>query len=269
MRRRAEQGQALVELAFVILLFLFVAMMGFETGVVFHNINVVSNALKQGAWVASRGAQDEMIMQVVSDCDSFMMKSAWFDHRTENFSIEVYGHDTTGQEFQIAPTQWDAFLSPNSTTRAAYVWRAKDMNIRIGLRYVCGYVAPFMSADPMFRISLPLVASMPIAARNDEDRDGLADLYERELFLGLRTAVAPDNVWMGYNHTDTGIYDPATASDRFNYDVDRDDIPDSAEAGHSRYDYDNDGFLDAFDRGSGNNALRHPVIGGEPLTGLP
>lgn len=267
--RASRRGQALVELSFVVVIFMFVGMMGYETGVMYHNVNAVENGLKQAAWMASMGAQDEAIMATIANVDTYMMKSAWFDHRTEKFSIEVYIHDTNGAEFQIAPTQWDLYLTPAAANRAAYIWRANGMNIRMGLTYVAGYVAPYMGAEPLFRISLPLVASMPIAARNDEDMDGMVDLYEQELFVGVRTGVGVDSGWIAQCHRDTGWYSSSTASDRLNADIDGDSVSDMSEAGYSRYDYNNDGLIDPWNRGPSNNLSRHPIIGGRPLTGLP
>jgi hypothetical protein len=260
-RNRRSRGQALVELFFVILLFIFVGMMSYETGVMYYNVNQINNALKQAVWAASLGASDEEIIDIITNSDTSLLQSVFFDHYISNFAIEVWVQNPAG-EFDIAPTPNDHLLSPgtfNASTRrrAAYIWRAQGLNIRLGLNYVAGYVSPYFGAAPVFKIDLPLSASQPIIDRNDEDHDGLVDLYEPEMFVGVLGLP-----WIPFCHTDSGI---GAVSDLYAYDRDQDDIPDTVEEGYAMYDFDNDGLLDVYDPGSTNNRLRHPRLGGNPV----
>jgi Flp pilus assembly protein TadG len=254
-------GQALVEIFFVILVFMFVGMMAYETGVMYYNVNQINNALKQAVWAASLGATDEEIIDTITNTDTSLLQSVFFDHYITNFAIEVWVQNQAG-EFDIAPTAGDALLSPgtfNAATarRAAYLWRAQGLNIRLGLNYVAGYVSPYFGATPVFKIDLPLSASQPIIDRNDEDHDGLVDLYEPEMFASVLNLP-----WIPFCHADSGAN---AVSDPYAYDRDQDNIPDTVEAGYGMYDFDNDGILDVYDPGAGQNRLRHPRLGGNPV----
>lgn len=269
---RSRSGQALIEVFFIVILFIFVGIMAYETGVMYYNVNAVSNSLKQAVWLASGGATDEKIMAAVADVDTYLMKSALFEHRIENFGIEVWIQSPgSNTEYNIAPTSCDNQLSPAPfpvvaaiPTRAAYVWRAHNLNIRVGLTYRAGYVAPYFGAAPTFLINLPLTASEPITARNDEDRDGLVDLYEQEFFsLAYTTwpplALAAAGPWPGrpFHHTDS----VAKNTDDLDSDIDGDGLANyvAAESGVFMFDRDNDGISDVLDPKSGH--LRHPRLG--------
>jgi len=278
---RSRSGQALIEVFFIVILFIFVGVMAYETGVLYYNVNTVSNSLKQAIWRAAVGAPDEEIMAAISDADAFLMKSALFEHRVEDFGIEVWiKPQNSAIEQNIAPTPCDNLLSPAAAIkagdpwprRAAYVWRAHNLNIRVGLTYRAGYVAPYFQAAPTFLINLPLTASEPITARNDEDRDGLVDLYEQELFerwrqLSPATYAAPtafttsaSNQWRAYVHTDSRAH----FTDDMDTNIDADSILDAAEGpGIRPYDFDNDDITDMLD--PKQNFLRHPRLGGNPM----
>ncbi|RMH58501.1 MAG: pilus assembly protein [Candidatus Hydrogenedentota bacterium] len=256
-RSLSESGQALIELYFAIILFFFVSIALFEIAVVYHNVNTVNNALKQGAWVASMGGTDEDIAAAISDADTQVIHSSFFDHYVTNFAITVWTMTPTG-EVQIAPQAitHDGGLSPGRPDRAAYVYRAQGNNIRLGVDYTAGFVSPFFGAEPVFKIDVPLVASQAIIAENDDDRDGLVDLYEPELFIGM--ADWPDTQWMPIDHMDSGVSDKASAN------IDGDTYADAVEQGFALYDYDNDGWIDRND--PNDNLLKHPVIGGQKIT---
>lgn len=280
----------MIEVMFIVILFIFVGVMTYETGILYYNVNAVSNSLKQAVWLAAGGAPDEQIAKAVQDADSLLLKSALFEHRADNFGVEVWLQPPGSKtEINIAPTQCDHNLTPGrgatdiGTTKSAYVWRAHGLNIRVGLTYRAGYVAPFFGASPTFIVNMPLSQSEPITARNDEDKDGLVDLYEKELFA-LESA-GEHASWLPGRHRDNSASlsrtSPAfaNATDDIAYDVDGDGIADTSgladpldltgatidtEAPVRMYDFDNDGITDALDHGQ--NLLRHPRIGGNPLT---
>lgn len=259
--REGRRAQALIEIFFVTVLFMFVGMMGYEGGVMYHNVDVVHNALKQAAWVASMGAQDPDIEPIIADCDTQLLSSVFFDHLVSDFKIEVFVPTPDGLQL-YAPTSSDKFLTGGETdpatgqyTRAAYVWRAFNMNIRLGLTYKFGYVSPYFGATPVSILSIPLSASQPITARNDEDRDGMVDIYEPEIFNGMFMMS-----WAAENHTDSTLYGAALKSDKVNLDIDGDQLLDTSEVGFGMYDYDNDGHLDNID--IGQNLMRNPILGG-------
>lgn len=251
--RRASCGQAMIELYFIILLFFFIAIMVYEIAITYHNFNVVNNALKQGAWLAGMGAPDEDVLQVIANADTQIAKSLFFKHQVSNLAIEVCVLTPSG-EIQIAPTSKDIYLSPGSATRAAYIWRACGNNIRIGCQYKVAFSSLFFGADPVFSISVYLGTSQVIAARNDEDQDGLVDLYEPELFTGMLK-----ETWVPFSHRDNGRSDLQIDSAA---NVDGDQFSDLNETGLMVYDYDNDGWADNQDPDTGHNAMRHPILGG-------
>jgi len=251
------RGQALIEVFFVILFFFFFGVMAYETGIMYYNVNQVSNSLKQAVWLASIGATDDEIMETIAEMDDALFRSAFFDHTIDNFAIEVWVPAQSG-DYHIAPTANDWRLTPGSSTRAAYLWRAHGMNVRIGLRYRAGYVAPYFGTHVLNLITINLVQSQPVLVRNDEDFDGLVDLYEPELF---RHALVGDATHIALSHTDSFV----RGSDFVGYDLDGDNTPDTAEAGLSMFDFNNDGILDPFDPGPGRNLLRHPRLGGVPV----
>ncbi len=269
--RKSSRGQALIEIFFVVLLFFFVGLMGYETAVLYYNVNQVNNALKQAVWVASMGATDEEIITFVTDVDSWLLKSAFMEHIVDDFAIEMWVQTPTG-EVNIAPTALDANFTPGTfnpatARRAAYIWRAQGLNIRLGLNYKIGYVSPYFGATPVFMVNIPLAASQPVIARNDEDHDGLVDIYERELWVQYSGTIG----YIPLSHTDTWVNSATdTTSDKFRYDVDRDGRADTSteEMGFGMYDYDNDGILDPFDPGTNHNWMRHPKLGGRPLSGF-
>ncbi len=254
--RANRRAQALIEVFFVTILFIFVGVMGYEGGVMYHNVDVIHNSLKQAVWVASMGAQDEDIMPIIADADTQLLRSVFFDHMASGFTITVWIPTPTGLQL-YAPTSSDKFLTGGATdpstgeiSHAAYVWRAFNMNIRIGLNYKFGYYSPYFNAMPTNILNLPLSASQPITASNDNDFDGMVDLYEREVYSGLMGLA-----WTAMSHTDNINY----ASDAVNTDIDRDGVADNTEIGFGMYDYDNDGFLDNID--DNTNLLRNPRIG--------
>jgi len=257
--KRTKFGQALIEIIFVVLLFMFIGMMVYETGILYYNVNMVSNSLKQAVWLASLGATDEEIINVITAVDEHLLKSVFMEHQVSDFALEVWAK-TPGGEYDIAPLVSDDQFSPgtyNASTRrrAAYIWRAQGLNVRLSLNYKIGYVSPYFGATPVILVTMPLSASQAVMVRNDEDHDGLVDLYEPELFLpreGTYTALC---------HTDSG-----GVSDKLAYDIDNDAVPDTDESGFSMYDYDNDYTLDIYDAGSGQNMIRHPNLGGNPIS---
>jgi hypothetical protein len=101
-----------------------------------------------------------------------------------------------------------------------------------------------------------------VLVRNDEDIDGMVDLYEPELHLN-QTVVGQTtgyDTYVALSHTDS----KARGSDFTGTDIDGDGIADMNEAGLMMYDFNDNGILDPFDPGAGNNLLRHPRIGGRP-----
>jgi hypothetical protein len=256
-----RKGQALIEIFFVILFFFFFGVMAYEAGIMYYNVNQVSNALKQGVWLASIGATDDEIMDVISNVDRSLFRTVFFDHKIENFAIEVWV-PTSGGEHNIAPTANDWRLTPGSSRRAAYLWRAHGMNVRMGLTYKAGYVSPYFGTNALTLIEIALVQSQPVLVRNDEDIDGMVDLYEPELHLN-QTVVGQTtgyDTYVALSHTDS----KARGSDFTGTDIDGDGIADMNEAGLMMYDFNDNGILDPFDPGAGNNLLRHPRIGGRP-----
>lgn len=252
-----KRGQALIEIFFVILFFFFFGVMAYESGIMYYNVNQVSNSLKQAVWLASIGATDDEILETVAAMDRALFRSVFFDHTIDNFAIEVWV-PTAGGDVHIAPTANDRRLTPGSARRAAYLWRAHGMNVRLGLRYRAGYVSPYFGAQALNIITINLSQSQPMLMRNDEDHDGLKDLYEPELF---RNPLVGDATHIALSHTDSA----ARGSDFISPDLDGDNRPDTAEVGLAMYDFNDNGFLDPFDPGRGRNWLRHPRLGGVPV----
>ena len=249
-----ESGQALIELYFCFVLFFFIAVLTFESSIVFHNFNVVNNALKQSVWRACMGASNEDIIQALTDADTQMARSAFFKHRVSDWGLYVWVPTASGH-INIAPTSTskDANFSGGSSNMAAYIYRAQDNDIRVGVKYHVSFTSPFFGSTPVFSIPVNLTESMAVIARNDEDRDGLVDLYEPELFQALL-----GEAWTPLSHRDNGVPDMA------NTDIDSDGIADSNEVGTALFDFDNDGWLDRHDPDT--NSIRHPVFGGNKVT---
>lgn len=251
---RGRKGQALIEIYFVVVLMLFIAVTLYEISIMYHNFNVVNNALKQAAWLASLGAPNEDIFAAVANADDQMGGSAFLGHYTKNFGLSVWV-PMNGKEVEIAPnsSSKDVYFSGGQPNVAAYLYRAADNNVRVGFTYVVGISMMFFGTDPVFKVELPLTESMSIMAQNDEDWDGLVDLYEPELFRCIRN----EDTWVAVSHRDNAISDKASTN------IDGDTNTDDVEASFSIYDYDNDQWMDRNDNDT--NLMRHPIIGGRKV----
>lgn len=253
-RRKKQAGQALIELYFIILFMFFLAIGAYEVTILYHNFNVVENALKQAVWKGALGADDITIAQTIANADEAMGHSAYFWHRVSNFGVSVWVPTPDGREIFIAPQEAsrDGAFTGGTGSRAAYIYRAFNMNLRVGVTYHVAFSTLWFGTANVFAFSVPLTKSQPILARNDEDRDGLVDIYEPELF----TQLLGEDTWVPYDHLDNGV------SDALSTDDDGDGISDYLEEGNANYDFNNNGILDPEDPGVGNNMLRHPIIGG-------
>lgn len=288
-RRGREGGQALIELLAVVVIFSFLGIATLEAAVLYRNLNVVSNGLKEATWAAAYGAHDREINRILDDMALNLLGGAFLAYTAESFVIEVHqpAGDTVRSENYIAPfddlTRDEVFSGGKRNQRAAYLYRAEGMSVRLGLLFEIGYFVPFFGTNQMISVRLPLAVAQPVAVRNDEDRDGLVDLYEPELFvaaLGLP--------WSPLSHIDFNDSEAADPQDtagenpvsdtpaRVWSNIDGDtlyDINDPPGAQGAlvifafNYDWNNDGIEDRYEAPAANAAdtrtmINHPVIGG-------
>lgn len=312
LRARFRRGQALIEATVAIVLFIFIGIMGYEAAVLQHNLTLIQEAVRESAWVAARGGNDAVVMEMVSDAGTRLITGAFMSHAAFSFAMEVwtdtYGAYSLPWSAMIAPTYdvtVDSTLSPGSRDRAAYLYRTQGMTIRIGVAYTMVVGAPFFGTFEPFKVRIPITASEPIVVRNDEDRDGMVDLYEQEPFarrgmlpqtpwgdymnFGIPTANSwgcwpiADNsspgdafTYFPYSHTDSGSFNGGiltAVSDEDISNIDGDTLTNEGMIGNFEqydYDYDNDGTQDKFDYQASNGQdspqmLRHPRFGGRAL----
>lgn len=293
--KSGEKGQAIVELLAVVVIFAFVGLAVLETGMLYHNMNVLSNGLKEATWAASYGAHNDKISMIMNDAAEDIVLGAFMMHRSDTFQVSVWqpGNDTGTVETAIdplSPTEPVKFtghmLVNGRASRAANLYRAEGYSIRLGVTYTVSFFVPLFGSAPLFSARIPLTVSEPIHATNDEDRDGLVDLYEPELLLGAAGLLS----YAPLSHLDNGASDTPLASD---LDIDGDgrldideDTPvaygqgisgDRATISNWQYDFDNDNENstlvsreDKYEKASTStdtqSRLRHPVIGGPPGT---
>lgn len=297
-RARHRRGQALIEATVGIVLFLFLGLMGYETAVLQHNLTLIQEAVREAAWVAARGGNDAVVQEMIADAGTRLISGALISHAAFSFGVEVwtdtYGASSLPWSAAIAPDYAnilaDSTFAPGSQTRAAYLYRAQGMAIRIGVSYTMVIGAPLFGTFQAFKVRVPMTASEPIVVRNDEDRDGMVDLYEQEVFA--RRGLLPDRWQFGipaslqvggwprpdgddtfwyfpYSHTDTGLTTTShlgvasavpfgvALSDAVASDIDGDGNSSETSIGNFEqydYDYDNDGILDEFDYHADNGA---------------
>lgn len=266
--RRRASGQAIIEVAFSMILFLFIALLVYEGSIVIHNLNVINNCLKQAAWIGAMGAPDDDIMSAIASSETQLAKSGFFACRASDFGITVWTQTPTG-EIQLAPgnasNDWN--FSPGAPNRAAYIWRANNYNLRVGLKYYIAYSSTLYGVNPIFSFHVDLVSSQTIMGRNDEDRDGMVDLYEPELWCGN---LGGGNFYLwGYTDTPLSHRDRGTSDTHgFGLDIDGDGLQDLFESNEAHYDFSiasGVGWMDKFDPDTPNNRLRNPLIGGEAV----
>lgn len=288
-----------------IVLFLFIGIMGYEAAILQHNLTLIQEAVRESAWVAARGGNDAVVQEMISDAGTRLVTGALMSHAAFEFGVEVwtdtYGAASLPWSSAIAPNYnavgSDSTFSPGARDRAAYLYRTQGMTIRIGVVYSMAIGAPLFGTFQTFKVRIPMTASEPIVVRNDEDRDGMVDLYEQEVFA--RRGRMPD-VWnyalpsassyggwpqpdagdvyayFPYSHTDSGAYLGGVlvaVSDAAANDIDGDGTSGETLIGNFEqydYDYDNDGISDKFDYTASNGAdspqkLMHPVFGGRAL----
>jgi hypothetical protein len=249
--RRAQRGQAMVELAFMIIILVALVLAIFELTVMYYNNSVLTNAVHQATWAAANGAQDDIIREVLVGKMQELLITGYVQHGIRINGIEVHNRECVDYSI-VAPYPRDyEYFTPRATEDAAYMYRAEGYHIRLSLDYTIGFSIPFIGHAQT--LSVPIVQEARITTRNDLDRDGLVDTYEQEYYCGLYDhalyALNTSVTWVPYSHVDHGVVDMTGLDD--DGDGWNDDVDSATVAGewwmYAKYDRNNDGQEDKFD----------------------
>lgn len=249
--KRRESGQAQVEMLFMIL-FLFAFMIGaYETSILFHNVIVLQSAVRSATWAASLGAPDKEIENIIYTRSANLIPSIFMKTYPEFLAIEIWS-DVDNTTINIAPTAYYSSFTPKAKYRAEYIFRATNYNIRVGIPYTIGIHIPIIQQN--LTVKLTVLESFRIQVQNDEDHDGMVDLYEVEYFQGRRgEGVNPYGdplpsaaLWSPRSHNDSSVLVGSAT-----VDSDQDGKTDYKEElgtfQNAHFDYDNDDVEDKLD----------------------
>lgn len=280
-RRRLRRGQALVEAMVGVVLFIYLGLMGYDIAILQHNLTLIQETTREAAWVGARQGSDERVLEMLEEAGRRLITGAFLTHDARDFGLEVWRSDTwavTSEAWIMTGFGADTTFAPGARRHAPHVYRAQGYVLRLGLRYVISLGAPMFGVFRPFTVSIPIVANEPFTVRNDEDRDGLADLYEQEVFAraGLiqsswrycswpTTAAGDTMAYFPFSHTDSGGYVGGyiiAVSDAASDNIDGDTLSNDLEANlwkHAMYDHDNDGVEDRHDFVASPPAYRDPT----------
>lgn len=208
--RRACAGQAMVELAFMIVLLVSMVLAIFEFTVMYYNTSVVTNAVHQASWAASNGAEDRYINNIIYTKLQETLVTAYIVHSFSDPAIKVYNRFCRDYP-DVAPYSNDhLYYSPQDPQVAGYVFRAEGYHVNITIDYKVGFSFPFIGY--IQTLTIPIVEETRILAHNDADHDGMVDCYEQEYYHGIwsrgvlaDTTTVSDSrhlAWRPYSHTD-------------------------------------------------------------------
>lgn len=250
-----EDGQALVELMFVVI-FCFILGVGiFETGALVNNLSIMNTAMETAANHAAAGAPYERIQEVAVR-ESVNLMSGPFLAQTvseDGIIVEVWhpernhklgADDQNGTGYRPHCNDW---LLPRRASVSPYIFWSQGYEIRVGINYKIGFYLPFLGTVDL---DMLISESKTIDAENDLDRDGLNDHYEVEY---VQWAMRQDGAgnWVHPVHRDgTGNF-TTSAADFDGDGVSNDDLP---------FDFDNDGTEDKLDKGD-NQLQYNPLMG--------
>ena len=208
--RRACAGQAMVELAFMIVLLVSLVLGIFEFTVMYYNTSVATNAIHQASWAAANGAEDRVINNILFTKLKEALVTAYIVHHFTDPTIKVYNRFNRDYP-DVAPYSNDhLYFTPHDPGRAGYVFRAEGYHVNVAMDYRVGFSFPFLGY--IQTMTIPIVEETRILAHNDLDRDGMVDCYEQEFYHGIwgrgvlaDTTIAADSMhlaWRPYAHTD-------------------------------------------------------------------
>ncbi|HNW92820.1 MAG TPA: pilus assembly protein [bacterium] len=249
-RRRSCSGQAMVELAFMILILVALVLGIFEITVLYYNTSVITNAMHQASWAAVNGADDIIIRETLFAKMQELLVTVYVSHRVSEPTIRVYNRFERDHAI-LSPFLNDAaYYSPRREQVAGYAFRSEGYQLELAVDYEVGFSIPFIGY--IHAISIPLVEEACILARNDLDHDGLTDVMEQEYYVGIYNhsfSLSAPKAWVPYSHLDNNRCDMMYDDD------DGDGIADATDsvttAGvwqmFSRYDSNNDGTEDKYD----------------------
>lgn len=251
---RDAAGQALIELAFMIVILITIVLAIFEITVIYYNNLVVTNAIHQATWAAANGAQDTEIKTTIYNKLKEMLVTGYMLHDFSEPRIRVYNRENPDYPDVAPGPDWtcdELVYSPQKAGSAAYAFRTEGYQIQVTMDYRIGVSLPFISYSNV--VEFPIIEEERIMAQNDLDRDGLVDAYEQEWYGAVYSAT-----WIPLSHGDDGQSD-ITAGDS---DADGDGIVDDQDSTktsgewwmYAKYDRDNDGLEDKYDLNWG----RHP-----------
>lgn len=253
-----DDGQALVELLFVIIICFILAVGIYEIGALFHNVTVVNKALSSAAGYAAEGARYPRIQQVMVEETENLLSGAFLAQRVspKGLILEIWNPRTNtklGASSAGSATyrdQCEEKLIPRRETVTPYLFWARGYSIRVGIEYGIGVYVPFLGP---ITVDTVLAQSKVVQNQNDTDRDGLSDEWEAE-YVDWALDEDGDTEWGHPKHRDgVGFLD----SDN-NVDVDGDGVEENADP--EPYDFNDNQVEDKFDKS--NNLLEYnPLMG--------
>lgn len=253
-RRAGPAGQALIELAFMIVILITIVLAIFEITVIYYNNLVVTNAVHQASWAAANGAQDEEIRNILYSKLKEMIATGYMLHDFSPVTIKVYNRENPDYPDVAPGPEWtcdELVYSPMKEGEAGYAFRAEGYHLQLALNYRIGISLPFIDFSDV--IEFPIVEEERIMSRNDLDRDGLVDAYEQEWYRAMWSATP-----IPFSHGDDGYSDIDAPDSDADGDGFLDDSDSATTAGawwmYAKYDRDNDGLEDKYDITWG----RHP-----------
>lgn len=266
-----EDGQALVELMFVVILSFLIGIGIYEVGALVHNLSIMNKALSSASNYASRGAPYSKIKETVVVESNNLIGGAFLEQTLgQDFGVivEVWNPETNTKlgAYTEGPytyrKQCSGSLPPNEEYVTPYLFWANGYEIRVGVEYKIGIYVPFIYS---IVTSPTLSSSQRINAQNDLDRDGMVDYREAgyvDWAMDQKSSylLISDTQWTHPVHRD----ETATLDSRGgNNDIDGDGNPVSGDT--FPFDRDNDGVQDKFDKAEPsameNRMTMNPLIG--------
>lgn len=268
-----ENGQALIELMFVVILSFIMGVGMYEVGALVHNLSVLNKAMDSAANYASRGAPYEKVKEVVILESNNLMGGAFLEQTIENdfgLILEVWNPETNTKlgaytEGQYTyRSQCSTSFAPRKENVTPYLFWANGYEIRTGVEYKIGIYIPYIYT---IVVSPTISSSKIISVQNDLDRDGMVDSREAGYVAWAMEQKFPsDTQWKNPVHRDeTGSLDSSSIRD----DIDGDG--DTVQVDPLPFDRDNDRVQDKFDKAEpammNNNLTMNPLVGPGVLPG--
>jgi Flp pilus assembly protein TadG len=262
-----EDGQALVELAFVLVFTLMVGYGFYEVGALIHNLSVMQKSIDTVADYATKGASIEKLREEMIESSENLLSTAFIqqDIGEKGIIIEIW-NPHTGQKLGAYSEnglnyreQCSQTLAPRSRHVTPYIFWARGYEFRLGVRYTVGIFIPFLGNLITVRT---MSSTRTMRSQNDLDRDGLVDSREANYVnWRMNQPGGPGDDWTHPRHRDSNP----------NYDsdagVDIDGDGNSISSDTAPYDYNNNGTGDMFEPASASAGVMTNLLYYNPLVG--